>query len=81
MPDGHMVHVRRRVIVDDHFTTVASLQLFLALSARGQISQRCFTKLQPTSVEAIGTIDIDGTPDVVDIVCDERSTIDNEEVA
>lgn len=76
MLNGQSVHVVGVVVVDDHFPVVSPPEEFLALPGGGQIGEARFSQLQPAPVEPIRAVHVDGTSDVVHVVQDERSTIE-----
>lgn len=76
MLNGKMFQLSCTVVVDDDLSVLLHSENLLALSGRGEVSQGGFSQLQAASIEAIGTIDVDGTSDVIDVVKNERTTIE-----
>lgn len=74
------LHVLGRVVVHYHLAKGAGPQQFLAFPSRRQVGQADLTLLEAATVEAVGTVEVDGAADVVDVVGKERSTVDDQEV-
>lgn len=64
-------------IIVNHDLSVMSLsENVLALSGCREVGQGGFSQLQTTSIETIGTIDVNGISDMIDVVENERTTIE-----
>ena len=71
----------RAVIVHHHLLPVALLQGLLALLGGGEVGEAGLALLQPLPVEPVAAVDVDGAPDVVDVVGDEGPTVEDDRVA
>ena len=80
MADRELLQAVRAVIIDNHFLPCPLLQELLPFFGGGQICQGGLALLQSFPVEPVTAIDIDGSPDVVHIVCNEGPAVQEQEV-
>ena len=71
----------RAVVVDDDLLPVPLLEGLLALLGGGEVGEAGLALLQPLPVEPVAAVDVDGAPDVVDVVGDEGPTVEDDGVA
>lgn len=79
MLNGQVLEIGGAVVVDDDLAVVSASEYVLALPGGDEIGEGGLSELEPPSVESVRAVDIDGAANVVDVVDDERPTVEEDE--